>query len=137
TLMEERHLQHSAYLNALAQRSGCRDFNEMWDHLFEANFHSRSTASFMREVAAYCFFARHDASPESLEADGTTAREQAMAATIEEEKLTRSAGDRPLLIVTGGFHTIALPKLEGTGCRRPVSQSRSADSVQTALIRYS
>jgi len=60
TLMEERHLQHSAYLNALARQSGCRDFNEMWDHLFEANFHSRSTESFMREVAAYCFFARHD-----------------------------------------------------------------------------
>src|SRR5262245_21974846 len=36
SLMQEGHLLHSEYLNALAQRSGCRDFNEMWDHLFEA-----------------------------------------------------------------------------------------------------
>jgi hypothetical protein len=137
TLMEERHLQRSAYLNALAQRSGCRDFNEMWDHLFEANLQLRSTESFMREVAAYCFFARYDASPESLEADGTMAREQAMAAAIEEEKATRASDDRPILIVTGGFHTIALPQLVGTGCKRAASNSRSADAVQQALIRYS
>ena len=56
-VMRETHLQQSAYLQALAQRAGCRDFNEMWDHLFEANFQSRSTESFMREVATYCFFA--------------------------------------------------------------------------------
>src|SRR5215510_5468644 len=43
SLMEESHLQRSQYLSALAQRVGCRDFNEMWDHLFEANFLSLST----------------------------------------------------------------------------------------------
>src|SRR5258705_6745640 len=60
SLMEESHFQRSQYLNALAQRSGCRDFNEMWDHLFEANFESRPTETFTRELAGYCFFARHD-----------------------------------------------------------------------------
>lgn len=55
TLMREKHLQRSLYLQALAQRCGCRDFNEMWDHLFEANFRQRSIELFMREIATYCF----------------------------------------------------------------------------------
>jgi uncharacterized protein DUF5682 len=136
TLMQERHLQHSAYLNALAQRSGCRDFNELWDHLFEADFQSRKTQTFMQEVAAYCFFARYDASRESLEADGTVAREEAMAASVQ-EAIDGRASEHPILTVTGGFHAIALPRLVGAGRKRPASGSRSSDSVQQALIRYS
>jgi hypothetical protein len=137
TLMQERHLQRSEYLKALAQRSGCRDFNEMWDHLFEANFQSHSTESMIDEVATYCFFARYDANPESLEADGTTARELAMAAAVAEEKAARAPTDGPILVVTGGFHTVVLPRLVGEGARRPTSASTSADSIQQALIRYS
>jgi hypothetical protein len=136
TLMRERHLERSAYLKALAQRSGCRDFNEMWDHLFEARFQSLPTESFMREVAAYCFFARYDASAESLEADGTIAREQAMAAAIEEERAAPSAEGGPILVVTGGFHAIVLPQLIGTGCKHPTVNPQPADAIQQALIRY-
>jgi hypothetical protein len=137
TLMQERYLQRSAYLNALAQRSGCRDFNEMWDHLFEADFQSRSTESFVREVATYCFFARHDASEESLEADGTAARERAMAAAIQEEHAARPRGGPPILVVTGGFHTIALPHLVGKTHKSAAAEARSSEEVQQALIRYS
>ena len=134
SLMQEEHLQHSDYLNALAQRSGCRDFNEMWDHLFEANFQLRTTESFMREVATYCFFARRHTAPEALQSDGTTAREQVMAATIAEEIAGRRH-QQPILIVTGGFHTVALPQLVTAGGKRAASQS--SGSVQQALIRYS
>lgn len=137
TLMQERHLQRSTYLSALAQRSGCRDFNEMWDHLFEANFQSRLTRSFVEEVATYCFFGRIDANEAALQADGTVAREQAMAVAIDEQISARSAGDGPILVVTGGFHTVALPGLVGKGSGRTVSSSVSPDSVQQALIRYS
>jgi hypothetical protein len=137
TLMEERHLQRSTYLNALAQRSGCRDFNEMWDHLFEANFQSRPTRSFIDEVATYCFFGRIDASEAELEADGTTVREQAMATAIDKQVSARSAEDGPILVVTGGFHTVALPGLVGKGSSRAVPSPVSPDSVQQALIRYS
>lgn len=136
-LMQERYLQRSQFLNALAKRSGCRDFNEMWDHLFEARLSSLSTESFMREVAAYCFFARYDASPESLEADGTTAREQAMAAAIDRERATQPVTTRPILVVTGGFHTIVLPQLATGKQEAPALGEQSTDSVQQALIRYS
>lgn len=136
SLMEESHLQRSQYLHALAQRVGCRDFNEMWDHLFEANFESRSTESFTRELAGYCFFARHDASGELLRSDGTVAREQAMARAIAEE-LSRNQTRRPLLVITGGFHTVVLPGLVKTKPEHTKKQLLSTDSTQQAVIRYS
>jgi hypothetical protein len=133
SLMREDYLQYSAYLLALAQRSGCRDFNEMWDHLFESNFQSRSTGSFMREVAAYCFFGRRDLSSESLQADATTAREAMMAALIAEELATPY---QKVLVVTGGLHTVALPDLVAEGTK-PTKSTPPAGSVQHAFIRYS
>jgi hypothetical protein len=135
--MQEQHLARSAYLAALAQRSGCRDFNEMWDHLFEANFLSRPTRSFIEEVATYCFFGRVDSSQTGLDADGTSAREQAMAAAIEEQIAGGSSGGGPILVVTGGFHSVALPELVAKGLRRAGAGRVSPESVQQALIRYS
>jgi uncharacterized protein DUF5682 len=136
TLMQERHLARSRYLNALAQRSGCRDFNEMWDHLFEANFQSHPTRAFIEEVATYCFFGRIDANQAALETDGTSAREQAMAAAIEDEMVNGSAQGSPILVVTGGFHTVALPSLVGKALQRAAPGSVTPESVQQALIRY-
>lgn len=134
SLMRETHLQESTYLQMLAQRSGCRDFNEMWDHLFEANFQSRSTESFMREFASYCFFSRRDTHAEFLAADGTTAREDAMAASIAEERASLAPG-QTMLIVTGGFHTVVLPQLVASGGAKRISSTQG--SVQQAVIRYS
>jgi len=136
SLMRETHLQQSAYLKALAERAGCRDFNEMWDHLFEANFQSRSTESFMREMATYCFFARCDASAESLRADGTSARDEAMAAAIAAE-LKIKEPNQTILVVTGGFHTVVLPQLVESETKRPGPTSPPPGAVQQALIRYS
>jgi Family of unknown function (DUF5682) len=135
TLLREQHLQRSHYLKLLAERSGCRDFNEMWDHCFEADFRARSTDAFMRDVAAYCYFARIDTAQESLEADGTLAREARMAVAIDKAIAAQHAG--PVLVVTGGFHTVALPFMAGKGASLAAAQRRSSDSVQQALIRYS
>ncbi len=135
SLMRETHLQESTYLQALAQRSGCRDFNEMWDHLFEANFQSRSTESFMREFASYCYFTRCDIHAEFLTADGTTAREAAMASAIAEERELLAPG-QTMLVVTGGFHTVVLPQLVAAGVKRATS-SAPQGSIQQSVIRYS
>ena len=136
SLMRETYLQHSNYLHALAQRSGCRDFNEMWDHLFEANFQARSTKAFMREVATYCFFGRRDMTLESLQADAIVAREEMMAAQIAQERSSLKTNET-ILVVTGGNHTVALPQLVAAGTARPASSTPAAGSTQTALIRYS
>ena len=112
SLAADPHLLHSAYIRSLARRMGCRDFNELWDHLFE-NDDDAETDAFIDRLAAYCALARFDYTPESLRRDGTTAREACMAAAIREEIARNEADNRtgPVLVVTGGFHTVALPDL--------------------------
>ena len=90
SLLAERHFKRSRYLQALARRAGCRDHNDLWDHLFETRLGSTGDDAsgceqFIHDVAAWCHFARADATPGRTEADGTLAREAAMAAAIREE----------------------------------------------------
>ncbi|HEY1173102.1 MAG TPA: DUF5682 family protein [Verrucomicrobiae bacterium] len=133
SLQEERHFKRSRYLQALARRAGCRDHNDLWDHLFETRMEGElDLDKFIHDVAAWCYYARADASPPELEADGTTAREAAMAAAIQEEL---EQGHR-VLVVTGGFHTVALPALVETTRTQKTPPPKFPESV-VCLIRYS
>ena len=133
-LQEEHHLQHSAYLAALAQKTGCRDFNELWDHLFEAPCQAVSTADFMRQLATYCYLTRQASDPALLQAEGTLAREAAMAQAIA---AVRQTLDGPILVVTGGFHTVVLPALVAAPPAVPPAPRFAAAAVQTVVMRYS
>ena len=140
SLLQERYLQRSAYLRELAARTGCRDGNDLWDHLFEANGYALETGRFMADVAAYCFLARRDATPAELEAEGTAARERMMAACVAQaldERAAEGADAGPVLVVTGGFHTVALPGLVDTRPAPPALAPENADGAQHTLIRYS
>lgn len=138
SLLDERHLTRSRYLRALATRSGCRDFDEMWDHLFESSAESIAPREFASRLAVYCWMARRECSADELDADATTAREQWMATCIREE-LRRPGSDsaRPVLVVTGGFHTVALPGLVAVESARQDLPEFGSDEVQHYLIRYS
>lgn len=129
SIFDEKHLERSDYVRALTRRAGCRDANELWDHLFESRFLSMTTDAFRDEVAAYCWMARQSATEEELERDGTLAREAAMAGAIRET-------EGRCIVVTGGFHTAVLPALVGSGptMKRPKT---SAADASTTLIRYS
>jgi hypothetical protein len=107
SLMSERHLRHSQYLNAIAKRLGCRDPDESWDRLFEQRERRRleDWRDFFTDVYAYCALARKDYEPEVIEANGDQARETFMAGRIG-EALRESKG--PWVVVSGGFHTPAL-----------------------------
>ncbi|MFO0206595.1 MAG: DUF5682 family protein, partial [Betaproteobacteria bacterium] len=35
SLLDERHYRRSRYLQALAEQQGCRDHEDLWEHLFE------------------------------------------------------------------------------------------------------
>ncbi|HNB73692.1 MAG TPA: DUF5682 family protein, partial [Acidobacteriota bacterium] len=133
-LLDESVFRRSAYLAALARRAGCRDHNELWDHLFEASFLQLPTDVFVRNVVGYCLMARQDSSTEMLQADGTLAREQAMAAAIQEE-LALTTGK--ILVVTGGFHTVVLPKLIQQPVKRPKKPKLAEGDAQTVVMRYS
>lgn len=118
SLLDERHLQRSRYLRELARRCGCRDHNDLWEHLFETRIGEAADAEletvrrFMRDVGAWCHFARVDSEEEALERDGTLAREAAMVGAIRQEL---EVGEGRVVVVTGGFHSVVLPGgVEGT-----------------------
>jgi hypothetical protein len=137
SLAADRHLSHSAYVRELARRLGCRDFNEAWDHLFETEWDSADTDGFIDRVAAYCAMARLSYRPGELDEDGTHAREACMAACVTDElaKLGKEGG--PVLVVTGGFHSVALPDLVAAGARRPEPVELADDEAGAWLMRYS
>jgi hypothetical protein len=139
SLQAEPVLAYSEYVGELARKTGCRDQNDLWDHLFEANFANVSTETFRDRVAAYCLMARRGCAREALEAEGTLARERAMAAAIDEElqqlKAVGIAG--PILVVTGGIHTAALPFLVDSGVMYEPGPTFASDEAQVVLVRYS
>lgn len=139
SLAADPHLRHSEYVRALARRLSCRDFNEAWDHLFESGADALPTDAFINRVATYCAMARLDYTPAALAADGTTAREACMAAAIRDELKHNEAEGRsgPLLVVTGGFHTVALPDLVAAGVERPKPLALGEDEAGVWLMRYS
>ncbi len=138
SLASDPHLLHSAYVRSLARRLGCRDFNEVWDHLFE-NGDDVDVDVFIDRLAAYCALARFDYTAESLRRDGTTAREACMAAAVRDELAGNEAEGRtgPVLVVTGGFHTVVLPDLVVQETARPTPLALTEDEAGTWLMRYS
>ena len=121
TLQAERYLARSRSLDALARRLGCRDHDEVWEHLFEdrATADIRSWRGFFSDTLAWAGLARLDVEREVLDTDGTHAREAVMAAALRRHlpESSASAGAdgkgfeapaAPVAVVTGGFHTMAL-----------------------------
>lgn len=137
SLLDERHYRRSRYLGALASRLGCRDHEELWEHLFEAPATARTLQRHVLDMAAYGHLARAECSDEELRADGTLAREDEMAWHIRQALARREPGDGPVLAVVGAFHAVALPDLlERTGARRPTIPRDTVSDEAAALIRY-
>lgn len=137
SLLDERHFRRSRYLGELAARLGCRDHEELWEHLFEVPSPTRSLREHVVDLAAYCHLARIEYSDEELRADGTLARECEMAWHIQQAMARRQPGDGPVLAVVGGFHAVALPALLRGGFQRPALSRGGVSDEDAALIRYS
>jgi len=70
SLLDEHHFRRSRYLSALAQQLGCRNHEELWEHLFEVPATTRSLEAYVADMAAYCHLARIECSDDELGADG-------------------------------------------------------------------
>ena len=137
SLMEERHFAHSRYLAAMARQLGCVDHDELWDRLFELRAPAARSdwRSFFADVFSWCAMARLDYEPEVLEAEGSLPRERHMAAHI---RRWRDQVDGPIVVVTGGFHTLELVRQWPSTRPLPAPAARPKDAVADAwLIRYS
>ncbi len=97
-------IARSRYIDELCERTGCRNFDEIWEKYFEQNGYYFSTQDFVKQMLTYCYLSRKDTPIEKMLEDGCLARESYMMKRISEaqEKYSR------ILVVTGGFHTCAL-----------------------------
>ncbi|HEX7377356.1 MAG TPA: DUF5682 family protein [Pirellulales bacterium] len=126
SLQGERWFAHSHFLLETCRRAGARDADDLWDTLYEVDYEHVPTERFMRNVLAYCAAARFGYNAAELAAEGCLAREAAMAAAIE-------STPGKLLVVTGGFHSVALPRTKGS---LPPRVPVAADDAQVVLMRY-
>ena len=136
SLLDERHYRHSAHLQALARKLGCRDQEELWEHLFEVDIGAVSWREHIARVAAYCLLSREDCRNEELAADGTLNREAEMRWHIREALSRRSPEAGPVLAVVGGFHAVAMPALLRQPTTRPKLSRGDVEDEASALIRY-
>jgi hypothetical protein len=137
SLLDESHYRRSAYLQALAKQEGCRDVEELWEHLFEVDSPGASPEEHLARMTAWCQLSRADSTAAELERDGTLAREAEMAHHIAAAIAARKKNEGPVLVVVGGFHAVALPDLLEKPPTRPrISRSGISDEG-AALIRYS
>ena len=150
TLQAERHLARSRSLDALARRLGCRDHDEVWEHLFEdrATADIRSWRDFFSDTLAWAGLARLDVEREVLDTDGTHAREAVMAAALRRHLPESSASTgadgkgfeapaAPVAVVTGGFHTMALLDcLDATEHAAWLPEAQPQPGGPAWLIRY-
>ncbi|MHA7134209.1 DUF5682 family protein [Oerskovia turbata] len=142
TLQSERNLAHSRTIAAIAERLGCRDHDEVWDHLFEARPRERldDWRELFDDVFAWAGLARLDYEEEVLDADGSLAREALMSARVAEH---RERVEGPVVVVTGAFHTLALvealagePEGDAVVRRRPAGGYGPPATAEAWLIRY-
>lgn len=146
SLLSETYLKHSQYIQHLMRKLHCRDHDEVWEHLFELQNYDdiANWQKFLLDTFIWCAMARLDYSPASLEAEGSSQREQYMLTAIGQLKQTQPSAK--IVVVTGGFHTLAL--LEGLWQEKLILPTKSAltqfnqqqkkcNQDQMWLIRYS
>jgi hypothetical protein len=97
-------LARSRYTAELCARAGCRDFDELWEALFEQGGWDLDPARWAEAVGTYALLSRRNYRADELYGDGTLAREEFMAARIA-EVLGRKAR---VVVVLGAFHAVAL-----------------------------
>jgi hypothetical protein len=113
-LQGERYYAESRTLAALARQEHCRDHDELWDHLFESRDPDGGAVwpRLFDDVFAWSALARLDYEPEVLAAEGSLAREAAMAGHVARWR-DRVGG--PIVVITGAFHTLALVERLASG----------------------
>ncbi|HLV97437.1 MAG TPA: DUF5682 family protein [Ktedonobacterales bacterium] len=133
SLLDEHHMRHSRFLKALCERTGARDPDDLWDHLYETDFQQMPSEEFIKRVETYCALSRADYTTEMLAAEAHLAREAAMAAEIAAEA---EQGDGLILVVTGGFHTPGLKERLAADEKPTARHEPITGDAQTLLMRY-
>lgn len=103
----DREFLQSKYYEMLVDKLGCKNFNELWELLFEIEGYHSDTKSFVRNLFFYCYYTRENTNYDELINQGDIMREYYMAENI----INAMNKYKKILVVTGGIHTIALVDL--------------------------
>jgi hypothetical protein len=138
SLLDEHYFSSSMYLKMLAEKCGCRDHEELWEHLFETTLTNDSVEQHVKNVAYYCALSRATTDPSELSSDGTIIREQEMVWHINNALREKKSNEGPVLVVIGGFHAVVIPSmLNEKALERPSFKKLKITDEGNALIRYS
>ena len=125
-MQNETWFSHSQLLRAACVRTGSRDPDDLWDHLYEVSYRSLDTAQFMHGVLTYCDLAQARRGGGSTQGGRLSGPRKSHGGPD-----CRRAGRT--LVVTGGFHTVALPH---TKPARPKPLKLAPEDNQMVLMRY-
>lgn len=97
-------MKGSIFIKTLCEKEGCRNYNELWEKLFEIDGLRITTEKFIENMIYSCYLSRVGYSEIMLKEDGCLARETFMSMKIREAAKKYNK----VLVVSGGFHTSAL-----------------------------
>ena len=140
-LMAERYLAHSQYIQNLAHQLHCRNHDELWEHLFELQTPAQlaQAPAFFQDVFTWCALARLDYEHEVLLQEASLHREYCMYQHIQAVRQTAHHTPPRILIVTGGFHTLALIEMLASDSvpSYTLPTSKNTHQEDSWLTRYS
>lgn len=119
----------SNFIKELCKKQNCRNFDELWEKLYEIDGIDISTQTFVKNLLAYCYFSRVELTDEMLIQDGCIAREIYMNRQIEKY----SKVHRRVLVVTGGFHTYGLLKCRDENVKLKIKRVNKEDTRAYAM----
>jgi len=125
-------LEKNKFIEVLCEKQGCRNFNELWEKLFEIEGTYISTEQFVHNMLSYCYLSRINSSEESLTEEGCIEREIFMASKIQEY----SKKYKKILVVTGGFHTYGIMNLLNKE-NKPKLHKFNKDDSNAYIMPYS
>ncbi|MEN0065039.1 MAG: DUF5682 family protein [Myxococcota bacterium] len=118
----DRGLAENRFFAELATRTGHPTFDAFWDATFEAGAFRTSTEAFRKAVLTFAWCARHVSG--AGDDPNNALREAHMRSWIDKLRKTHPDGD--LLILTGAYHSVALPFLKGKRAPgKPDAQSKT------------
>lgn len=129
-MVGDAHLFDSAFAASLVAKQRRRSIREFWNANFEVAGWGLDEARFRRAVMTFAWCSRAGLDPEQLEVDGTLMREAHMRYRLEQ--FLKDHPDGPVVVVTGAFHTVALP-----WTKKKKASIRKDSNLETMLTAYS
>ncbi|MBL8604789.1 MAG: hypothetical protein JNK72_22875 [Myxococcales bacterium] len=129
--VDDGHLARNRYFEALRLAERRRNFDEFWNARFETEGFHASTERYFRAMLTFAWCVRNsvlDDGEAALVADGTLQREAFMRQRIDAALKTHK--DRPVAVVTGAFHTVALPWT--VPAKGKLAKNKNLDTMVTA-----